>query len=48
MNLLQETWKKAVKRVKKTLQIVQDLKMEIEAKRKTETEEILEMENLGN
>lgn len=44
---LKENQEKPVKRVKKTVQIVQDLKTEIVARRKRETEEILEIENLG-
>ena len=41
---IQEILTKQVKEMNKT---VQDLKMEIEAIKKTQTEEILEMENLG-
>ena len=35
------------KQVKQTVQAVQDLKIEIEAIKKTQTEGILEMKNLG-
>ena len=36
-----------IKQVKKMNKVVQDLKMEIEAIKKTQSEGILEMENLG-
>ena len=42
-----ETQEKAIKQVKQAIQTVQDMKIEIEAIKKTQTKGILEMENLG-
>ena len=44
---LKEIQENTIKQVKEMNKTVQDLKMEIEAIKKTQTEEILEMENLG-
>jgi hypothetical protein len=44
---LKEIQENAIKKVKKINETVQDLKVEIEAIKKTQTEEILKMENLG-
>ena len=44
---LKETEENTIKQVKEINKTVQDLKMEIEAIKKTQTEGILEMENLG-
>ena len=42
---MQDNTIKQVKEIKKKKKTVQDLKVELEAKRKTQTEEIQEMEN---
>ena len=44
---IQEIQEKAIKQGKQTIQIVQDLKTETKAIKKTQTEGILEMENLS-
>ena len=46
-NSLKEIQENIIKQVKKMNKTVQDLKMEIEAIKKIQTEGILEMENLG-
>jgi hypothetical protein len=45
---LEEIQENTIRQVKEINQTVQDKKMEIEAIKKTQTEGILEMENLGN
>ena len=42
----QENQEKTIKQVKKIVQIIPDLKIEIESIKKTQTEKILELENL--
>jgi uncharacterized coiled-coil protein SlyX len=45
---LKEIQESTIKQIKQLNKTVQDFKMEIEAMKKTQTNEILEMKNLGN